>query len=167
MIFSFNTTAICILATAVLLNVSPCTCRKNACSKNPRTLTPGINFKLKDRATGNDILPATTVIQPVPDSIRLKDARTGVFYALFYGQSMNEVGIYSQQYARPVNVTDSLVFYFGNAVPDTLIVYTGSVDGWRGDECGTVKDAGITKVVLRGQVLVESTDDISVFTLRK
>lgn len=157
-----------VLAGAFLLRVAgPCNCGMGPCNSTPRTWTPGIYFHLKDNA-GNDILhfPGTGTV-PAPDSIKLKNAATGVFYNLLVSQSATENSIYSLLYNRPANVVDSLIFYFGNSRPDTLLVYTGLVDGWRGDECPMIKDAGITKVMLRGQVLVETTYDYPVFTLRR
>jgi hypothetical protein len=167
MIFSFKPAAVYLLFSVVLLNVSPCNCNKNKCNASARGVTSGIYFKLKDKITGNDILSFSGATGPVPDSIKLKDARLGVFYPLLISQGIGEVVIYSSQYSRPENVTDSLVFFYGNALPDTLLVYTGLVNGWRGDECPTVKEPGIIKVILRGQVLVETTEDDAIFTLRK
>jgi hypothetical protein len=140
---------------------------KNACNDEPRTLTSGIYFYLKDRATGNDILNYGASILPAPDSIRLKNAGTGQPYPLYVTKSNNGSVVFSQFYNRPAGVVDSLEFRFGSAVPDTLIIYTGLINGWRGDECPTVKDAGITKVILRNVVLVETTNDDSFFTITK
>lgn len=165
--FTLNSTSICILGSAVLLSVSLCNCRKYACNSRPETLTRVINFKLKDKVTGNDILSFGGTVLPVPDSIKLKDIRTGVFYPLFVGQGADDVIIYSPQYTRPADVVDSLVFFYGNTLPDTLVVYIGLVDGWRGDECPYIKDAGINKVILRNQVLIETTHDGAVFSLSK
>lgn len=167
MIVSFNSTAVCILSAAVLLNVSPCNCRKSECDSSSHGVTRGINFKLKDKINGNDILSYNGAIYPVPDSIKLKNINTGVFYFLFVVGVAGDALIYSQQYARPANVTDSLLFFYGNSLPDTLIISTGLVDGWRGDECPAVKDPGIIRVTLRNQVLVETTNDDAVFILRK
>lgn len=164
--FTLQSAVICMLALTVLLNVSPCTCNKNSCSP-ARGVTNGIRFKLKDKVTGNDILSFSGSVLPVPDSIKLKDLRTGIFYSLFMSKEVNEVIVYSQEYQKPANMIDSAAFYFGNAIPDTLLIYIGLVDGWRGDECPTIKDPGITRVVLRNQVLVETTNDDAVFALRK
>jgi hypothetical protein len=142
-------------------------CHESECMKNPRSETPGIYFKLKDNITGNDILAPGTDPRPVPDSIKLRDIRTGFSYSLLVGLGVNESIIYSQLYRRPTGIIDTLEFRFGNSLPDTLIVYTGIVDGWRGDECPLVKDAGITKVVLRSQVLIETSNDQAMFTLKK
>jgi hypothetical protein len=80
---------------------------------------------------------------------------------------MNESEIYSLHYKRPANIVDSLIFKFGNSPLDTLIIYTGMIDGWRGDECGSVREPGIVKIVLRNQVLIETTTDQAFFTLKK
>jgi hypothetical protein len=146
-----------------------CNCvRRNECIKSPNLETSGIVFRLKDKITGNDILTNTGTVAPVPDSIKLKNIKTSVFYQLFAGlDGNNTVQIYSTQYKRPAGVVDSLVFYFGNSVPDTVVVYTGLIDGWRGDECPTIKDAGIIKITLRNQILLQTTNDNAVFTLQK
>ena len=149
------------------MNVAgPCNCKKNVCNNSRHTETRYITFRLKDRITGNDILTNGTGL-PVPDSIKLKNINTGYFYQLYFGLGSNGNLIYSQQYHRPANIIDSLVFFFGNSVPDTLVVYTGLIDGWRGDECPTIKDPGITKVTLRNQVLIQTTNDDAIFTLLK
>ena len=166
MFFSARTLGIVTLLTFSAVSVS-FHCYRSECMKNPRSETPGIFFKLKDKITGNDILTAGAGPMLVPDSIKLKDLRTGYSYSLYTGLLVNESNVYSQQYNRPANVIDTLVFLFGNAMPDTLIIYTGIVQGWRGDECPSVNDAGITKVILRGQVLLETTSDSEFFTLRK
>ncbi|HEV8271749.1 MAG TPA: hypothetical protein VGQ04_10630 [Chitinophagaceae bacterium] len=116
--------------------------------------------------TGNDILTFNGSTQSVPDSIKLWDIRTGYSYPLFIGLGVNESEVYSLQYKRPANIIDTLEFKFGNKF-DTLFVHTGIVDGWRGDECGSVKEPGIIKVVLRNQVLIETTYDIAIFTLKE
>jgi hypothetical protein len=167
MIFSFKPAAVYLLFSGILLNVSPCNCSRNKCDASARGVTNRINFRLKDKITGNDILSFGGSVVPVPDSIKLKDIRTGSLYPLFIIQGPGEVIIYSPQYYRPANVIDSLAFFYGSATPDTLLVYTGLINGWRGDECPTVKEPGITKVVLRNQVLLETTEDDGIFTLRK
>jgi hypothetical protein len=147
-----------------------CNCvRRNECIKSPNLETSGIVFRLKDKITGNDILTNTGTVAPVPDSIKLKNIRTGLFYQLITSKGPNGVYVYSNQYKRPAGVTDSLVFLFGNAVPDTLVIYTGLIDGWRGDECPTVKDAGIIKVTLSNQILYQATTpfDNAEFILQK
>lgn len=140
---------------------------KNACNNEPRTLTTGIYFYLKDRVTGNDILNYGSSLLPAPDSIRLKNSATGQGYPLYVTRGSNGSVVFSQFYNRPAGVVDSLEFRFGSSAPDTLIIYTGLINGWRGDECPTVKDAGITKVVLRNVVLIETTNDDSFFTITK
>jgi hypothetical protein len=168
MVFSTTTFGITILASFFMLSVvPPCNCKRFECLENPRSETPGIYFKLKDRITGNDILTAGTAPLPVPDSIKLKDLSTGYSYPLHIGLGVNESNVYTLQYRQPANIVDSLIFLFGNATPDTLIIYTGIVKGWRGDECPFVNDAGITKVMLRGQVLLETMYDSEFFTLKK
>lgn len=130
--------------------------------------TRNIQFLLKDKITGKDILTYAGSIAPVPDSIKLKNIKIGFFYQLLTAEGgNNSVHIYSTQYNRPVDVVDSLVFYFGNAVPDTLLVHTGIIEGWRGDECPSGKDAGINKVTLRGQVLVQTNFDDALIVLQK
>ena len=166
MILSGKIFSIAILAVFFLRVAGPCNCKRNVCDNSRHSETRYIIFKLKDRITGNDIL-TNGIGLPVPDSIKLKNINTGYFYQLYLGQGSNGNLIYSQQYQRPANITDSLVFFFGNSVPDTLVVYTGLVDGWRGEECPTVKDPGITKVTLRNQVLVQTTNDDAMFTLLK
>jgi len=148
--------------------VGSCISKKSDCMNNPRISTSGIYFHLKDKTTGNDIITAGTAPSAVPDSIKLKNLVTGQNYPLMLGLSgPSETILYSQQYLRPANVEDSLVFYFGNAIPDTLVVQTGLVDGWRGDECPTVREPGITKVTLRGQVLLQTTSFDEFFTIKK
>lgn len=144
-----------------------CNCGKDECLKNPRTETSGIYFNLKDSITGNDIISLSSGSLPVPDTIKLIDFRTGFSYPLYAAASVNETVVFSQHYQRPASIIDTLVFKFGNAIPDTLIVYTGVIDGWRGDECPSVKEPGITKVVLRGRVLIETSNDQATFTLKK
>ena len=165
MTFNLISVTVCIVASVVLLNVSPCTCSKNACY-GAAAVTPGISFRLKD-STGMDIFTTNGTVRPVPDSVKLKDLRTGIFYPLFMGQEPGGALIYSILYARPANIVDSLVFSFGSSRPDTLIINTAMVDSWRGDECPAVKSPGISKVVLRSQVLLETNDDNAIFTIRK
>ena len=166
MSLNLNAVAICIIASVIVLNVSPCTCSKTNTCFGAAGVTPGITFKLTD-STGRDILTFAGSVTPVPDSIKLKEARTGYSFPLFISQGTNGTLIYSQQYTRPANVTDSLIFTFGNARPDTLIVTTALVDTWRGDECPRVQSPGIKRVMLRNQVLLETTDDQAVFTIKK
>lgn len=156
-----------LLVFILLSVVPPCTCRKNLCNLQPQTETRGIYFTLKDKNTGQDKLSYAGSAQPVPDSIRLRDLRSGLYYALYIGQQVNEAIIYSIQYKRPAGVVDSLIFIFGNAAPDTLVVFTGTVKGWRGDECPFAQDAGIVKVLLHGQVLLDTQYDDAVIPLRK
>jgi hypothetical protein len=159
-----------LLASVVLIVMTAglCNCSRKGCRKSPDLETNNIVFRLKDKITGNDILTNNGTITPVPDSIKLKNIKTSAFYQLFAGlDGNNTVQIYSTQYKRPAGVVDSLVFYFGNSVPDTVVVYTGLIDGWRGDECPTIKDAGIAKITLRNQVLLQTTNDNAVFTLQK
>jgi hypothetical protein len=168
MILSVKPVFLFLVISAVLLRVAgPCNCNKNVCDNNYRGVTPGIDFRLISQSTGNDILNFTGGIHPVPDSIKLKNKATGQFYSLFVSSGVNGSSVRSNEYMRPPNTVDSLIFYFGNSVPDTLVVRTGLVDSWRGDECPTIKDADITKVTLRNQVLVDSTAWEATFTLRK
>ena len=158
-----------IFASALLWVADSCSHNNNnnTCNTTTLPLTVGIKFKLKDTA-GHDILPynASTPTS-VPDSITLQDSKTGMFYPLSLGQDLTGSLIYSPQYMRPVNIIDSLIFYYYTSIPDTLVVYTGLVKSWRGDECDSVLDAGITKVTLRNQVLVQTTKNDAVFTLTK
>lgn len=144
-------------------------CLRLECRKDPRIETSEIQFYLKSDATGNDIL--TWVGQPtaVPDSITLRDIETNQLFSLFIGLgSYQQSLVYSKDYRRPANIVDSLEFKFGNAPLDTIVVHTGIIDGWRGDECPTVKEPGITKVTLRNQVLIESNGlSLPTFTLKK
>ncbi|HET6993390.1 MAG TPA: hypothetical protein VFI06_00345 [Chitinophagaceae bacterium] len=168
MILSIKPVFLFLVVSAVILRVAgPCNCGKNVCDSDYRGVTPGINFKLKNQNTGADILMYTGSLQPAPDSIKLKNAATGQFYSLFISLGVNESLVRSNEYIRPPNTVDSLIFYFGSSIPDTLVVRNGLVDSWRGDECPTVKDADITKVTLRNQVLFDSTAGDAVFTLRK
>ena len=133
--FSVDNLAITVIITVYTMSaVFSCNCGKDECLKNPRTETTGINFRLKDSLTGNDILTLTTGSQPVPDTIKLIDLRTGYSYPLYFARRINELLVFSQHYQRPANIIDSLIFKFGNSIPDTLIIYTGMIDGWRGDE---------------------------------
>jgi hypothetical protein len=146
-----------------------CNCVRRDCGKSYSLKeTRDIQFNLKDKITGKDILTNNGTVTPAPDSIKLKNIKTGLFYQLSTAQGGNNtVQLYSQQYNRPAGVIDSLVLFFGNSVPDTLVVHTGIIEGWRGDECPSGKDAGINKVTLRGQVLLQTTNDIAVITLEK
>ena len=146
-----------------------CNCIKRDCGKSYSLKnTRDIQFHLKDKITRKDILVNNGTVTPAPDSIKLKNIKSGLFYQLSTAQGGNNtVQLYSQQYNRPAGVIDSLVFFFGNSVPDTLVVHIGIIEGWRGDQCPPGKDAGINKVTLRGQVLVETTYDIAVITLEK
>jgi len=162
MIFSGKIFSISIFSVFFLSVAGTCNCKKKVCNNTGYSKTGIISFRLKDRITGNDILT-----NGVPDSIKLKDISTGYFYHLSLGQLPNGNQIFSTEFQRPANITDSLVFFFGYSLPDTLVVYTGLIDGWRGDECPTVKDPGITKVTLRNQVLVQTTNDDAIFTLLK
>ncbi len=165
MIVSSTNIAIASLISFYMLSaVFYCTCGKNVCSKNPRTETHGISFYLKDKNTGNDIF---TSVQAVPDSIKLRNIKTREFYPLFVRLTVPGTFIYSNSYNRPANIIDSLEFKFGNSQLDTLVITTGIIQGWRGDECPPVEDASIIRVHLRNQLLAESYDDIAVFTLRK
>lgn len=152
-----------------ILVTGMCSCVRRDCGKKySLNETRDIQFRLVDKITGKDILTNNGAITPAPDSIKLKNIKTGFFYQLSTTKGGNNtVQLYSLQYNRPAGVIDSLVFYFGNSVPDTLVVHTGIVEGWRGDECPSGKDAGINKVTLRGQVLVETSYDLPVITLLK
>jgi hypothetical protein len=167
MIFQVKIVTYFIFAVFFLRVAGPCNCKKDVCSNSPYGVVRYIFFKLKDRVTGNDILINNGNFTAVPDSIKLKDIKTGFFYQLYTAPGPNGLQVYTQQYSRPAGIIDSLVFFFGNSVPDTLVVHTGLIDGWRGDECPTVKDAGITKVTLRNQVLVQTTSDDAIITLQK
>lgn len=163
-IFSFAA-----VITLVVLVTCGFSCVRRDCGKRYSLKeTRDIQFHLKNKITGGEIFIYTGPAMAAPDSIKLKNLKTGTFYQLSTGSGGNNiVQLYSQQYNRPAGIVDSLVFYFGNAIPDTLVVYTGIVEGWRGDECPSGKDAGINKVTLRGQVLVETTYDGPVITLQK
>ena len=163
-IFSFIT-----MVVFFVLVTGLCNCVRRDCGKSYSLKeTRNIQFNLKDKITGKEILTNNGTVTPAPDSIKLKNIKTGLFYQLFTAQGGNNtVQLYSQQYNRPAGVIDSLVFFFGNSVPDTLVVHTGIIEGWRGDECPTGKDAGINKVTLRGQVLLQTTFDNAVITLEK
>ena len=168
MIFSVTNLGIAVVITFYTMSVVfYCNCGKDQCLKNPKTETNGIYFRLKDSVTGSDIISLNSGSQPVVDTIKLIDLRTGFSYPLEVGKSINESIVFSLHYRRPANIIDSLIFKFGNSPLDTLIIYTGNIDGWRGDECGSVKEPGIIKVVLRNQVLIETTTDQAVFTLKK
>ena len=154
---------VCVMTAVILYG-----CIRRECRKDPQKETNGIHFYLKDRVTGNDIYAAPTTFFPAPDSVKLIDLRTNQPYALNVGLGPNQTSVlFSNQYRRIPNITDTLIFKFGNAIPDTLIVFTGIVKGWRGEECPYINDAGITKVTLRNQVLVETEYDDAVFTLLK
>lgn len=140
---------------------------KKVCNSEPLGQTGGIYFYLKDRTTGQDLLSYGASILPAPDSIRLKNLSTGQPCPLLVTKGTNGTIVFSQAYNRPAGITDSLEFRFGQSIPDTLVVTTGYIKGWRGDECPWVKDAGIVKVVLRNTVLLETTDDNSLFTILK
>ena len=138
-------------------------CNKWDCRKKPRKNTTSISFIIKDKNTGANLLPFPSSTFPAPDSIKLRNLHSGMFYTL-YVSYINDMGVenailYSHDYNRPAGVADSLVFLFGNSIPDTLRVEVGLVDGWRGDECPSVREAGIKKVTLRNQVLFETEDD--------
>ena len=146
-------------------------CNKWDCNKKPNKNTQDINFILKDKNTGANLLPVPASASPAPDSIKLKNKHTGMFYTLFVSYT-DDMGIknavvYSRDYNRPAGVADSLIFFFGNSIPDTMRVEVGLIDGWRGDECPSVKDAGIRKVTLRNQVLIDTDDDYVLIPLRK
>lgn len=158
-------TVIKVLVASCLVAVS-CSRLKNDCDSNPRQATTLILFKLKNKNTGNDILPYNGTNLTVPDSIKLKDSRTGNIIPLYIANGAGEAILYGP-YTRPGNIVDSLIFYFGTMVPDTLIVHTGLVDGWRGDECPYIKEPGITEVSLRNQVLLQATKDDESFILIK
>jgi hypothetical protein len=163
-IFSFIT-----IVTLFMLVAGLCNCIRRDCGKSYSLKeTRDIQFHLKDKITGKDLLTNNGTVTPAPDSVKLKNIKTGFLYQLFTAQGANNtVQLYSKQYNRPAGIIDSLVFFFGNFVPDTLIVHTGIIQGWRGDECPSGKDAGINKVTLRGQVLVETTYDLPVIILQK
>lgn len=141
-------------------------CVRRDCNYTPRTETTAIRFKLKDKTTGVNIIIKSINNNAAPDSIQLKNIKTGQMYSLKIDLWQNESTFYSQ-YIRPANISDSLEFKFGSSIPDTLVVHTGIVDGWRGDECGSVDDAGIVKVTLRGQTLPISNADDIFFTIIK
>lgn len=163
-IFSFATSVVFFVLVTALCNCIRRDCGKSYSLKETRN----IQFHLKDKITGKDILTNNGTVTPAPDSIKLKNIKTGLFYQLSTAQGGNNtVQLYSQQYNRPAGIIDSLEFFFGNSVPDTLIVHTGIIEGWRGDECPSGKDAGINKVTLRGQVLLQTTNDNAVFTIQK
>jgi hypothetical protein len=167
MVFTTPNLAVALMLFYMMTAIFYCNCRKEECNTIPRKQTIGINFRLKDGITGNDIITYAGSIQPAPDSIRLKDIVSGQSYPLFISKGVNETIIYSAHYVRPANMIDTLEFKFGNFPLDTLIVYTGFVKGWRGDECPTVNDAGIRKITLRGQVLLETDEDNALFTILK
>jgi hypothetical protein len=168
MILSIKTAFIFLGFSLVLLRVAgPCTCNKSDCLNNPRNETVYVSFFLKDKTTGKDIISADSGYRTVPDSIQLKNLVTGQSSPLVLGLDATSETVILGHYQRPANVEDSLVFYFGNSIPDTLVVQTGLVDGWRGDECPTVREPGVTKVTLRGQVLLVTTSSTEYFTIRK
>lgn len=157
-----------ILIGGYLLNVAgPCNCNKRDCNNQVRGTTAPIQFGIRSAATGNSLLMHTTRGLLAPDSIRLKDLRTGLFYPLLTGLSPQGPTLYSAAYLRPAGVMDSLALFFGNSTPDTLFIQTGMVDAFKGDECGIVKDAGITRVTLRGQILLNTTTEDALFMIPK
>lgn len=154
---------VCIIITFIQYS-----CSRRECRQDPQSETNGIQLRLKNNATGNDIYPGPTTTLPAPDSVRLIDLNTNYSYELGIGLGPDQTSVlYTNEYRRPAGITDTLVFKFGSAMPDTLVVYTGIVKGWRGDECPYVNDAGIIKVTLRNQVLVETQYDDARFTLLK
>lgn len=140
--------------------------RKGACNKTPITTTSGLFFYIKNKLTGIDYYTSQPGPFTVPDSVKLLNLRTGDFLQLSAHNNHRDL-IFLAKYIQNSGVTDSLVFFFGASVPDTLLVQTGFVNGWRGDECPTVKDAGIIKVSLRNQVLLQTIDDGGIFSLSK
>ena len=143
-------------------------CLRRDCRKDPQTETNGIYFSLKNGVTGNDVYPPPASPMLAPDSVKLIDLKTNYSYELKIGLGPDQTStLYSNQYRRTAGITDTLIFKFGNATPDTLVVFTGIVKGWRGDECPYVNDAGITKVMLRNQVLVETVYSEATFTIFK
>lgn len=162
--------SLCVTAALVCLGIFFSQCNfssRTVCHNKPLLQTGGIYFYLKDRVTGFDLLSYGASVLPAPDSVKLINITTGQVYPLLVTKGSNGSILFSALYKRPAGITDSLEFRFGQAVPDTLIVSTGLIKGWRGDECPTVNDAGIKKVVLRNTVLLETTDDNSIFTLMK
>lgn len=140
--------------------------KRGECNKKPRTTTSLISFYIKNRLTGTDYYTSGTGTFIVPDSVKLFNSKTGSFYQLSSFALKNNL-VFTGNYVQNSGVTDSLIFFFGTSVPDTLLVETGLVNGWRGDECATVKDAGIVKVSLRNQVLLQTNDDNGIFSLSK
>jgi hypothetical protein len=138
----------------VLLRVAgPCNCKKTVCDTTPRAFTSTFQFKVKNGSTGADMVAPPVGSQGAPDSIKLRDLHTGSNYLLNMVNSNGETVFYPAQYSKPANITDTVVLNIGSAMPDTLVIYTGLADGWRGDECPAVKDAAIVKAELRGHVL--------------
>jgi hypothetical protein len=154
-----------ILAITLINVAGPCNCGNNDCNLIPNPLTPGIQFTLKDKITGQDILSPSNM--GIPDSIKLFDVRTQTYLQLIYFNGFTQTGMYSPYYKRPANVIDTLVFKFGTSAPDSLIVHTGLVQSWRGDECPMVEDAGIRKVYLRNQLIVDTIGANVFIPLRK
>ena len=165
MVFNLNAPAVFILAFVVVLNVAPCTCRKSPCFSGT-LVTNGIRFRIKD-SFGRDIISANTGINPAPDSIKLNDAASGFNYSLLQTYQNGGTVVFSQLYHRAANAVDSLIFRFGSSRPDTLLIYTGMVETWGGVNCPNVQTPGITKVILRSQVILQATSDTALFTLIK
>ena len=154
-----------ILLGIALLNVEgPCNCKKNLCNSTQASVTSSISFSLKNKITGADILTATG---PVPDSIKLRDLRTGYYYHLYSGYSGSDYRLLANDYNRASNIIDSVVFSFGSSVPDTLLIYTGLAEGLRGQDCPPVPQPAIVKAILRGQVILDTNNYIKPIPLKK
>ena len=69
----FNYLAVGLIAFSCLLSVAgPCTCENQNCNTPPNTVTTGLQFKLKNKITGNDIFVFPGYYSPIPDTIKLK-----------------------------------------------------------------------------------------------
>ena len=140
MVANLNSITVLIIASVILLNVSPCTCSKNMCG-GPAGVTRGIFFRLTD-SNGRDILSANAAVTPVPDSIKLRDAHSNFFYPLFISRDNMGVIVFSNLYNRPANIVDSLIFTFGSTRPDTLIIHTALISTHRGDRLSNSTKSG-------------------------
>ena len=148
-----------------LVSLSGFRCIREGCSSMPFDFTNTLRFKVVNNQ-GHSHLDLIGFSMPAADSIKLKDLRTGQFYPLFQTRFGVDTVI-TTGYVKQTPAMDSLVFYFGQSVPDTLLLTIGRISSSRGDNCGTMQDAGITKVMLRGQTIFETTADQSLITFVK
>lgn len=141
------------------------------CNKKPHDYAQ-LYFQIRDKNTHLPLVaaPNTTVPLNAPDSIRLKNITTNTSYVLRMGYGGYKEAVFSvQDYKGKAGTIEVLEFRFGSSPPDTLTVTIGTIDGWRGDECRSVKDPGITEVKQNGTpiyVYRQYLDD-SAFAIKK